>query len=714
MRGFYHRDPIGVISTTKQDKDDYIDGIYVINLDRQFTRWKTFIREARLQKVGHSQSLLKFCNRVSAIDGKNLLPSNVASLVAGTYSLDAQYYVDPDPRLLPIIREKNVCISMTQEEIAVALSHIKTWGQIVADKVSYALILEDDVFFERTFAAQLNQTWQELPERRIDGFKFDVLYLSYREVERGAQIVHVSSNLNRPIRGYWWLSGYVLSYSGAKKLLQLLPIIGPVDLWLNHHFSCLDVYSTPRSIISQRVDFPSDNRYSILPLLSQLGVQSDKTHMILEQTKGRCPVFCIGFDRRESDLLETALSLLGYRCCNDKWGYLSDNISQLIENNLPLLFDAYIGTKSITRAFKILDKQYTEAVFIMPSTQNEGSEFSRKQHAEIANRFTDKKNKLLSINIHEEDNWHTLCRFLQCRDPTYPFPRNEVLKEISILISEESERIQIRDVEIDELEHDVHPWIVPYERLSAFGVYYKNRKYSNRIGAFQPIITDNFAQFDDLRWITLDDTFPSNLAIFRKENVTFLQDNSCRITLLKQRVSNKEYTSASLASKHLYRFGRFEVTLKPAKADGIITAFFLHRNNPWQEIDIEILGRDTTKVLTNVYFNPGVDGTNCNFGNRGTPIMISSTFDVANDYHRYAIEWEPHELRWFIDDELVHLRAYWEPTPVPNLPMRVYCSTWPSRSTELAGELRDHELPIYSYVKGINISKWILTPHDIV
>ena len=35
--------------------------------------------------------------------------------------------------------------------------------------------------------------------------------------------------------------------------------------------------------------------------------------------------------------------------------------------------------------------------------------------------------------------------------------------------------------------------------------------------------------------------------------------------------------------------------MKPAKADGIITAFFLHRDNPWQEIDVELLGRDTTK-----------------------------------------------------------------------------------------------------------------------
>jgi beta-glucanase (GH16 family) len=94
--------------------------------------------------------------------------------------------------------------------------------------------------------------------------------------------------------------------------------------------------------------------------------------------------------------------------------------------------------------------------------------------------------------------------------------------------------------------------------------------------------------------------------------------------------------------------------------------------------------------------------------------MIDLTFDAAEDYHRYAIEWEPHELRWYVDNELVHVRSTWEPSPVPNLPMGVYCNTWPPRSTELAGELRDYDLPICSNVKGISISAWATTTHDTV
>jgi beta-glucanase (GH16 family) len=178
------------------------------------------------------------------------------------------------------------------------------------------------------------------------------------------------------------------------------------------------------------------------------------------------------------------------------------------------------------------------------------------------------------------------------------------------------------------------------------------------------------------------------------------------LTLTKKQRGKREYSAASLASRESYQFGRFEAVMKPVKAAGVVTAFFLHRSNPWQEIDLEFLGRDTTRILVNVYFNPGEAGTGSNYGNRGTPVMIDLGFDAAEDFHRYTIEWEPHEIRWFVDNELVHVRAAWEPTPVPNLPLQLHCSIWPPRSTELAGEIGDGDLTVSSQVKSITVSVW--------
>lgn len=248
--------------------------------------------------------------------------------------------------------------------------------------------------------------------------------------------------------------------------------------------------------------------------------------------------------------------------------------------------------------------------------------------------------------------------------------------------------------------------------MSAFGVLRDRRTCGAQAGAFRPLVNDNFASLDDSRWMALGDSFPSNLAEFRRENIALLPEHGCRMTVSAKNQGDRQYTAASLASKQSHQFGRFEATLKPARSPGVVTAFFLHRNDPWQEIDVELLGRDTTRFLANVYFNPGDPGTQCNFGNRGTPIVIDLSFDAADDYHRYAIEWEPHEVRWFVDDELIHVRGLWEPSPVPHLPMKVYCSVWLPKSTELAGELRSSDLPVSSDMRSIEISEWCAVPHS--
>jgi hypothetical protein len=126
---------------------------------------------------------------------------------------------------------------------------------------------------------------------------------------------------------------------------------------------------------------------------------------------------------------------------------------------------------------------------------------------------------------------------------------------------------------------------------------------------------------------------------------------------------------------------------------GVITGFFLHRDSPRQEIDIEITGNRTDRLLVNVFYNPGGEGAKFDYGYRGAASYIELGFDAAESGHRFAIEWEPCEIRWFVDNHLVHRRADWEPTPIPHLPMALHVNLWPSRSKELAGRLTSRRLP---------------------
>lgn len=696
---------INVVGKSFAHTDKKIESIFVINLDRQPDRWEKTKKELLSQIIEGGKNLYDFCHRVSAIDGKKLSKNYTSTnIIKTTYSINDQYVIDPDPRLLTIIKEKNLDINMSREEIAVALSHINIWKRIIDEKLDYSLILEDDIFFEKNFAKQLNKIWLQIPNRATDNFKFDVLYLSHKDVHWGAEKEVFSDDLDRTMRGLWWLSGYVLSFEGAKKLLDKLPVIEPVDLWINHHFRELDIFSTKSSIIFQREDITSDNKYSIMPVLSQIGIQTDKTHLELENKKGNSPVFVICPDNESMSNLNIAISLLGYRCCHDELEYFSENINKLIINEQPLLFDAYISVESIEMHYKKLDSFYKEAVFILIDQTNAID--SKDIKNKIISHFNGRNNKLLIADTEALIDWKKICNFLSCDIPNYPFPCSDNSVK-NLYIKPSTEVISEVDAKITELiEHDVHPWIIPVEKIISYGVSLNYANNGVKRGDFVNIYEENFKILNKLQWTPLEDSFPSNLAVFQIQNISVSENHGLNLSLVKDNIGDKNYSAAAISSNTTYKYGKFEAYIKPSNIDGVITAFFLHRNDPWQEIDIEFLGKNTYKLLINVYFNPGDEGTVCNYGNRGTPVIIDLGFDASESFHKYAVEWEPHEIRWYVDNRLIHARSLWNPTPIPNLPMKLYCNIWTSRSEELAGKLIDDNLPVTSYFKTINIGNW--------
>lgn len=209
---------------------------------------------------------------------------------------------------------------------------------------------------------------------------------------------------------------------------------------------------------------------------------------------------------------------------------------------------------------------------------------------------------------------------------------------------------------------------------------------------------------DSSNWSLLDDTFPGNLALFRPDNVFQFGDEPAKPMVRKEPSDYRGYTAASICTNESHLFGRFEVVLKASKGSSLVNGVFLHRNNPRQEIDLEILGKDTTKLLTNVYFNPGSRGANFDYGYRGTPVLIDLGFDASADFHRYTIEWTPTTIRWLVDRRLVSERAEWNPTPIPNLPMKFYVNLWPSGSREFAGRFIDKGIPASSELRKMAVT----------
>ena len=103
----------------------------------------------------------------------------------------------------------------------------------------------------------------------------------------------------------------------------------------------------------------------------------------------------------------------------------------------------------------------------------------------------------------------------------------------------------------------------------------------------------------------------------------------------------RDLSAAAISSRASFLFGRFEATLQATNIPGLVTGFFLHRDSPRQEIDVEILGNQPDKLLVNVFYNPGSDGAKFDYGYRGTPAIIKLGFDASKALHQFTIEWDP-------------------------------------------------------------------------
>jgi beta-glucanase (GH16 family) len=267
-------------------------------------------------------------------------------------------------------------------------------------------------------------------------------------------------------------------------------------------------------------------------------------------------------------------------------------------------------------------------------------------------------------------------------------------------------------------QFDTDPWIVSFKKDSSYCTSNTSTTpiQGVRSGNFKELRSDNLNSIDPSYWDLMNTTFFCNKAIFSPDNIKLVNGGGITLNIERRTTKDRMFTAADLSTKDTaeakFRFGRFETIFKPAKESGVISSFFLYRFDPWQEIDAEFLGNDTSKMLINVYYNPGQEGDLYNYGLRGTPIVIDLGFDASLDFHRYSIEWEPDEIRWFVDDKLVHVRRDGVPTPIPKLPMRFHVNTWPICSKELAGEFSPTMPVISAELKSVKISGWVPPPQN--
>jgi len=160
------------------------------------------------------------------------------------------------------------------------------------------------------------------------------------------------------------------------------------------------------------------------------------------------------------------------------------------------------------------------------------------------------------------------------------------------------------------------------------------------------------------------------------------KDSNAIITVETYNPTGFSFYGTDLISNQSFPLGKgIHLTVR-AKMDtttpGIVGGIFLYALKPGSntihdEIDFELITNLPNGAQTNIYSKEPL-GT-------GNPLFVSYTSGSITEYHTYEIKWEPNQVSWFIDGNLVRRDTSHVPTGDMNLNFHlniwVPASNWP-------------------------------------
>lgn len=164
------------------------------------------------------------------------------------------------------------------------------------------------------------------------------------------------------------------------------------------------------------------------------------------------------------------------------------------------------------------------------------------------------------------------------------------------------------------------------------------------------------------------------------------EDGSVSLILSPNSASETGYSGGEIQSIARYGHGYYEARFRAAPGSGIVTGFFTYIgpfwDKPWNEIDVEIVGRKPREALLTYHIE----------GEKVSQI-VPLDFDATQSYHVYGFDWQPDGIRWYIDGELVH-EVRGEKLPLPQERQKIMLSVWGTETlTDWLGPLDESALP---------------------
>ena len=132
------------------------------------------------------------------------------------------------------------------------------------------------------------------------------------------------------------------------------------------------------------------------------------------------------------------------------------------------------------------------------------------------------------------------------------------------------------------------------------------------------------------------------------------------------------YTAGEYRTKEYFGYGLYQVSMKPIKNPGVVSSFFTYTGpsdgTQWDEIDIEFLGYDTTKVQFNYYTN----------GVANHEYLYNLGFDASQSFHTYGFNWSQGAITWYVDGKAVYTAT----RDIPRTPGKIMMNAWNGKGVD--------------------------------
>lgn len=226
-------------------------------------------------------------------------------------------------------------------------------------------------------------------------------------------------------------------------------------------------------------------------------------------------------------------------------------------------------------------------------------------------------------------------------------------------------------------------------------------------GPFELAWEDHFDRVDTSKWTLQTHSWDTNLAQFSTQNAK-VEDGVLVLSLTEApNDTQKPYRGVEYRSRESITFGKVEASIRFAKGSAVVSSLVLIYTpwppDDWNELDIEFLGKSTGPIQFNHMVNiPPADPIS---GHLQFPKMVDPGFDPGEDFHVYAIEWEPGVARFVVDGTVLHETT--EEMSRMVLPQHILLTIWASSAPGWAGPVDETTAPTAAYYDWIRVYNYV-------